>query len=253
MILSNKNKYIYMATPHTGSSAISKELCEKYGGKPILHDHANYFEFFRVANKKQRKYFAFASIRNPLDEATSIYAKLNSNHHSDYTNPKRTFKKGGWVTKKQKQMFYFVKNPKNDFNDFLIKFYKHPYTSNINTDRKYCNFIARFEYLEEDFTKALKMLNIKKARNLPVFNKTKGKKHFTEYYSKKGIQHALKIFGPFMEEFDYKFPKNWPKRKIKISEKVEYFLLKKTRYIYCKWIKTGPFKKILSPLREKIE
>ena len=55
MIISHKYKYLFIETPHTGSTAISNELQENYDGQRILHKHAYYFEFARQASEEERK------------------------------------------------------------------------------------------------------------------------------------------------------------------------------------------------------
>jgi len=41
VIISEKWKYIFVGLPYSASSAISKELIEKYDGKPLLGKHSN--------------------------------------------------------------------------------------------------------------------------------------------------------------------------------------------------------------------
>ena len=68
MIISDTYKYIFLETPRTGSTALSKELREKYGGYEIIHKHANYHEFLKQATPEQKEYYVFMGVRNPLDE-----------------------------------------------------------------------------------------------------------------------------------------------------------------------------------------
>ena len=41
MVISHKHRYVFVEIPHTGSHAISKELCEFYDGQIIHRKHAN--------------------------------------------------------------------------------------------------------------------------------------------------------------------------------------------------------------------
>lgn len=206
MIISNKNRYVFLATPRTASTAIISELIKSYDGISILEKHSNYHEFFRYANKDQKNYFVFAGIRHPLDETVSLYEKLRTNHEGAYTNLNEWVENGGWVTKRMRNMFKFVNNPKNDFFDFLQKYYRFPYSSRIDINAKYCDYIIRYETINEDFTEVLNKIRLKKKRNLPIINKTREKKNFWRYFdNKKILKYCLKIFGPYMEKWGYEF------------------------------------------------
>ena len=61
--------------PHTGGSAVAAEICENYDAERILRKHSRYHEFLRIASPEQAAYKVFAAIRNPMDEAVSIYFK----------------------------------------------------------------------------------------------------------------------------------------------------------------------------------
>ena len=71
MILSDEHRYLFVELPHTGTTAISRELQEHYGGRPILIKHARYHQFRKIATREQKSYFVFSCIRNPAEEAVS--------------------------------------------------------------------------------------------------------------------------------------------------------------------------------------
>jgi hypothetical protein len=73
MVISHTYKYLFVELPHTASTAIHQELCENYEGIPIIRKHAPYHEFIRIATAEEKVYFVLSGIRNPLDEAVSIY------------------------------------------------------------------------------------------------------------------------------------------------------------------------------------
>ena len=75
MIISHKHKYLFVETQETACTAIAKELCENYDGKEILWKHARYRDFLRKASPKEKKYFVFTGLRNPLDFILSRYFK----------------------------------------------------------------------------------------------------------------------------------------------------------------------------------
>ena len=99
MVISHKYKYLFIATPRTGSTAIQTELIKNYEGETIYRKHSHYFEFLSNATIKEKDYFVFASIRNPLDDIVSIYMKLKSNHGGYYSNSEYFSENGGFVTR----------------------------------------------------------------------------------------------------------------------------------------------------------
>jgi len=66
VIISHKYKYVFIGLPLAASTAISKELCEKYDGKPILSKHSIYQDFLKIATKEEKGYKVIACARNPL-------------------------------------------------------------------------------------------------------------------------------------------------------------------------------------------
>ena len=251
MIVSDKHKYVFVETPHTGSSAISKELVEKYDGKKVLYKHANYHEFLKIATQKQKKYFVFAGVRNPLEEAISLYNKFLTNHNDIFTDPSKLIKNGGWISERKVEIFRMVRKNK-DFAEFVRKYYPGIYTSNININKKDCDYILRFERLEEDFTKVLKKLKVKKKRKLPVVNKTNKKGGFDQYYKGDLIDYAVEAYGPFMKEWGYDFPESWGKRKPSVVSELKYKAVRCARIVYSRFIKGGPLRK-LSFIRNAVE
>ena len=83
MIISHQHRYLFVELPHTASTAIRRELLANYDGSSILHRHATYIDFERIASPDERSYFVFSCIRNPLDVAVTLYHRLRgTNLHS---------------------------------------------------------------------------------------------------------------------------------------------------------------------------
>ena len=99
MIISHKHRYLFIAVPRTGSNTISEELCEMYDGEPILEYHSNYFEFAQQCSKEEKNYFVFCSVRNPLDDAASLYMKIMKDHEKAYSEERWRLDKGGYMSK----------------------------------------------------------------------------------------------------------------------------------------------------------
>ena len=87
MIISHKYKFLFIGLPFSASSAISKELHLQYDGEPYLRKHSLYHEFEKVATKREKEYFVFAVLRNPMQIAVTVYEKMRANAKGNFTNP----------------------------------------------------------------------------------------------------------------------------------------------------------------------
>ena len=85
MFISHRHRFLFVQLPHTGGSAIAAEICENYGAERILRKHSPYHEFLGIASSEERRYKVFAAIRNPMDEALSIYFKYKNDHHGQFS------------------------------------------------------------------------------------------------------------------------------------------------------------------------
>lgn len=210
MIISHKYHYLFIELPHTASTAISRELNEHYGGKHILHKHAHYHEFLNIAKPAEKAYFTFAGIRNPLDIIVTSFFKRKTNHQSFYTNPKYWQVNGGHVSNQALKEFHFLIGNDATFREYLFKFYRIPYDSWGSPRPDQFNFVIRYEYLQQDFSYLLTLLNIKQIRPLPIVNKTRQKaEDFWSYYSPDTYEHVQSIFGPYMKIWKYETPASW--------------------------------------------
>lgn len=212
MILSDKNRYVFVQLPKTASTAIENELLEHYDGVPILLKHDLYHKFVRTASPDQRKYFVFASVRNPMDiVASHYYNLLQENRLSKRTPQKHSLARKLYGSHRTKTRFDFVQQGETGFKDYFLRFYKAPYANWSIVDHKRFDFIIRYEHMQEDFSELLRRLGLDQVRPIPEANKTVNKKgHFLDLYrDPEVIQRAVKVFGPYFREFGYRFPEEW--------------------------------------------
>jgi hypothetical protein len=234
MIISHTHRYLFVELPHTASTAVGRELCTHYDGKPILRKHARYHEFLRNASADERTYFVFSGIRNPLDEAVSMYLKYKTNHRGNYTNPSKLRRNGGHVTGADLERFHYIRRNNAEFPDYLWHFYRRPYDNWSSLAHHTFNFIIRFERLQDDFARLLQQLGIEQRRPLPTVNPTAEKeRHFSAYYTPDVYDHARWIFGPFMKKWGYSFPPKWGTAPIPRSSQVLFRAL--TIYRRLRW------------------
>ena len=208
MIISHKHKYLFVELPMTGSTAISRELCEQYDGVSIMHKHSTYYDFLKTANDEERKYFVFAGMRHPLDQVVSHYFKYKTDHRSQFTNPnylnrhKQNFLHRIAFGYQHMRRFTFTKENDADFASFFLKFYKIPYDNWSSMAHSQFDYIIRFENLSEDFSKVIELIGLPLKRTLPKKNKTAQKSEdFFEYYNTPELQErAMQVFGPFVQK-----------------------------------------------------
>lgn len=206
MIISHRYKYLFVELPHTGSTAVSKELRELYDGSKILRKHAHYWEFLRIATAEERKYFVFSCIRNPLDMTVSVYFRYKTDHRGRYSEPR------GTVTQSDVALFRFIQRTGADFSTWFRHAYRRPlpYGTLYGEAHRQLDFNMRFESLQDDFAKALALIGIEPLRRLPVVNSTSERRRdFASYYAPDVVARAKWVFGPFMERWGYEFPPGW--------------------------------------------
>jgi hypothetical protein len=208
MIISDEHRYVFVAVPQTGSTAITKELCENYGGQPILQKHTTLNEFLAQATPEQRRYFRFAGLRHPLDDAVSTYFKFKTNHYGVYTNPDVFVENGGWVTSEQRSQFHFINDAHVDFPAYFERFHcGRVFSGRQGHELREVDFVIRFEQLVHDFAEAIRLLGLPVVRPLPVYNETSDRdRSFLDYYPHELLVRAQDIYGPFLLRHGYDLP-----------------------------------------------
>ncbi len=200
---------MFIELPRTGSSAVSRELCEHYGGTRILKKHATYRDFLKIASGDEKSYFVFSGIRNPLDKIVSLYFKYRTDQR-DYENSEIYAQSNPFITYLQKKQFRYVKYGNASFSEFFRRFYVFPFDDWSCLDHKRLDFVLHFEELGRDFAEVLKLLGIEPIRPLPVRNKTKARNEdFWSFYGPDVQQRAEWVFGPYLRRWGYVFPLDW--------------------------------------------
>ena len=150
MIISHKYKFLFIGLPFSASSAISKELHRRYDGKPFLRKHSLYHEFEKIATPAEKRYFVFAVLRNPLEIVITVYEKMKSNTKGNFNNPKLFKENGGHITKDQREKFNYIKKNNASFQEYFLKFYKIPFDNFTRMTLDHCNYIIRYEDIEDN-------------------------------------------------------------------------------------------------------
>jgi hypothetical protein len=238
MVISHTYKYLFVELPLTGSTAIHRELLTHYDGEPLLRKHATYSDFLKIASSEEKKYFVFSGIRNPLDYTVSLYFKYKTDHKLKFTNPRKIKKRKGIVSYIDTIKYHFIKEQEADFPSYFKRFYRIPYNNWSYMSHKQFNFIIHFENLQEDFNRALGMMGIETIRPLPVVNKTNQRdKNYLIYYTPEIIPRAKRVFGPYMKQWGYDFPREWGESAVPWWNQMEFEFYNTFRNVYWKYLR----------------
>jgi hypothetical protein len=236
MIISHKNRYLFIEIPLTASWAIRHELLDCYDGETILHKHASYPEFDRIASPDEKNFFTFAAIRNPLDTAVSNYFKLKTNHKGAFTDPQAL--ELDLVDKSDIEKYRFIQEKDADFDAFFIRYFRRPYANMIDNSAPNLDYVIRYEDLQAGFSEVLRLLNLAQVRPIPVMNKTQIREDdWQTYYGPPSIESAKRNFGPFMRRWEYSFPPEWGQVEISPLDEFRYKALAQARKLYLTQIR----------------
>ena len=233
MIISDTHRYVFIEQPHTACTAIQAELREHYDGRTMLDKHATYADFLAVATPAQKRYFVFSGIRNPLDEAVSLYFKYKTDHRQKYSRGIRN----QTLSPVQREAYGLVAAAEADFARYLRRVYRRPYDNNTLIYHKRMDQIIRFEHLQEDFSLTLARLGLEQVRPLPLINKTEERGTYLDYYPDDLRAHAARIFGPYMEKWGYALPADWVGVKVPRSAVVYFRLRGVIRYLARRYLR----------------
>lgn len=235
MIISHTHKYVFVGLPLAASTAISKELCEMYAGKPILSKHSIYQDFLEIATEEEKKFKVFVCSRNPLDISVSYYTKMIKDISGNFSNQKLLRKNGGHLKSRDYKLAKYFRDNGADYTTFLKKYYQFPFDNWLSITKPYCDFVIRFDSLQEDFESALKICGIEPKRRLPVVNKTTDKASYLTYYTAENKRIGLAIFGPYLKEHKMAFPEEWKNTKVGWRHHLVYRLMRIVRKFFWKY------------------
>jgi hypothetical protein len=248
MIVSDAHRYVFIEMPRTGSRAVATELLEHYDGREVLWKHATYRDFLRHASDDQASYFAFSSVRNPLDVAVTRYAHLRANKDNRFTDQRQISMRHSLSGRIERRIHQWVVSHDADFEEFLRRWYLVPYDTWTTMDHRRLDFVMRTESLADDFDRALRRIGIDPVRRLPSVNETPGKSgDFADWYTPKARRRAAWVFGPYMREWGYAFPADWGRVRVPSWSTALQRLVRIPRMIYWKYLRYADYTKKRQP------
>ena len=193
MIISPKYKFVFIATEKTGCTSVSNSLeniddTKKIIGNLVPKDRNNYLyskhtscSEFTNNHSDFNDYFKFAFVRNPWDRVVSWYFFSKTSSYESRNTSNISFKE---FIKIKSNVW---KGPQQNQYDFT----------------KCCDFIGRFENLQQDFNIICDKIKIPQQQ---LLSKNKSKhKSYTEYYDDETRQLVADRFAKDIEYFGYKF------------------------------------------------
>lgn len=214
MVISHKDKWIYLANPKCASSTLNNILKkqEDVVARTSRDDlnHMSYVEckqFLANQGLNIDDYFVFSFVRNPWDKIVSFY-KWTLRHLEEKTGH---------------GVILVVKNLVDKYNFSELNFHNfitilpeiHWWSMMLNCEvflfengQNKLNFIGRVENIEEDFNIVCNKVGILNSNLLYKNNNTKSiktDKHYTEYYTDFTRDFVAKRYAKDIEYFGYKF------------------------------------------------
>lgn len=199
MRFSQQHKFIFIASPKTGTSSIHKFLDENFDnlekwcvikdGKSIkVRGHATALELRNVLKDEYDSYKKFAFIRNPYSKLLSSYFFLKKGGKQKTMGIKLTMKQRLIVGAKS----FFV-----HLLPFKIWSIIYPYKSNYEyiTDKNgelIIDYVGDFEKLENDLFSILDDIGLKNIdkSNFPFINKS-GAYNYNHYFKSKWFKRII--------------------------------------------------------------
>lgn len=210
MIICERYSLVFIESSRTGSTAISNELIENYGGKKILRKHSSYHDYLKHFSSSKEMFF-FSTVRNPMETVRSGYYKKKNNHKGHFTNSRKRPRgiRQHWNRCYGRLVYRFIQSQNASFSNYLKVFFWLPYTDWSIVSFNHLDYVMKYESLEKDFFKVLEINNIIPVRPLPIMNVTGAKNTFEDDYTIENSIRSHYLFYPFMIHWGYQIPNVW--------------------------------------------
>lgn len=204
-----------MQTMKTASTAIAAELCENYAGEMILHKHASYAEYLAQASAREKLYFSFAGVRNPLDVAVSRYELRKS-------------ARGPKQDRINSMQSRYIESTGASFAQFFTEFMVRRGVDFATVPLNWrsqsfqsIDYIYKYENLQQEFATVLALVGVEQVRPLPLLNKTRNKNRYLEYYDDATLRFACTVLRDYLQHWDYDVPEHTPV-KLSLAQRARY-------------------------------
>ena len=223
--VSEKHRFIYMASPATGSSATLAafdkwEMGKLYPEKPVRDEegrvvysakHGDYENFvsYGFLKPEWKDFIRICGIRNPFSFHLNQYERAKT-RLKQIDDPKSHFAMMSDEQREEKRkMFNNIVG--KSFKDFLMQKYKN--TKENFLHRKFvinADYHIRQEHLNEDLMKLKEIISLPDGFQVEVKGVTAGgpnnREKYVKFYDEELIDFVYKLNKPFFDRFpDYEF------------------------------------------------
>ena len=169
-------------------------------------------------------YFTFTFVRNPFDRFVSIwkYSKIGQSLYYDRLIKGLTLKSyaRNILENKNKYLSKFDKYHSIKQTQFILDYHPNSFFGVPRKTNANCDYIGRFENLDNDFAEVCRILNIRETK-LPKINDSKSRRHYSAYYDDETRQMVEEIYKEDLEYLGYEFERIeedvWTKLMIKFN------------------------------------
>ena len=198
MPISHLRKFIFFHIPKTGGTSISK--CLKLERRGVEYawgsrrQHLTWQEMLvdeYVTEEQMSNYFKFSFVRNPFDRIVSCFLYQKRAKEID-----RNISFSKYVA---------IAHERRGRNYIKRYFYFRPQCEFICRDgANILDFVGRFEYINRDFKDLMSYFDMKCPRLLHA-QRSRKRKSYQSYYSKKSKNLVRKMYAKDLDIFGYSF------------------------------------------------
>lgn len=218
-MISYKYSCIFIHIPKCGGSSIEAFLRENAEGLGWKKENGLDYTMrgsglAKVINLHPH-YFTFTFVRNPFDRFVSIW-KHSERGKGDYFDRCRknlALKEYAYLIKDGDpgKLSSFDKYHSKKQIDFILDYNKDCFFSVPRKTNDNCDYIGRFENLQNDFKEVCRKINLNKhslKTSTYAPDRMKGvSKHYSSYYDRETVEIVREIYNEDIEYLGYKFEK----------------------------------------------
>ena len=213
MIVVESLGLLFLHVPQTGGTAIRNHLVDSFDGVTAgpYHGHlARHLE----PTWRGGHYTTIATVRNPLDATVSSHFKQRTDHKGWYSS-------GKLGERRVAQAANLVENDL-DFGEWFLRYRRRVFAPSWLYAVRRADHVMRFESLAGDLANALTRIGVTDPPPLPVDNLTARPAEIDDLYRNESVRRrSHHVFAPFMAEFGYDFPADWPPS-VPMTARLEY-------------------------------
>lgn len=213
MIISHKNKFVFIAINKTATTSIRTSLHDKSDVNAVADTQSPYYfhataKRLKIEFKKNswdwNSYFKFSFVRNPWDRIVSAYFyRLKMVKHWNKIKPKDKY------THDVFECFKVQLHSVSNFNQWLKKYANHE-SVNLHQhkflydgDEKLVNFVGKYENLSDDFNYVMSKVGCEHIK-LPFLNKS-NRTDYKNYFDDETRKLIKKYYSKDINLFNYKY------------------------------------------------